>query len=132
MTSTDRRREFGAYLAGLRRRAGRSQPQLAAALCTASGTQSITRNEVSRWERGARVPDTWLPFLAVVYGVPLRELEQAAAYARGDTLATLPTGTLWSPWQPPAGAGSGLPPWRVWRLACTASGSRTTCCRAGT
>ncbi|MFF0061153.1 helix-turn-helix domain-containing protein [Streptomyces sp. NPDC005279] len=90
MTSTDRRREFGAYLAGLRGHSGRSQPQLAAALCAASGTRSITRNEVSRWERGARVPDTWLPFLAAVFGVPLRELEQAAAYARGDTLATLP------------------------------------------
>ncbi|MEW2082861.1 helix-turn-helix transcriptional regulator [Streptomyces sp. NPDC005283] len=90
MTSTDRRREFGAYLAGLRGHSGRSQPRLAAALCAASGTRSITRNEVSRWERGARVPDTWLPFLAAVFGVPLRELEQAAAYARGDTLATLP------------------------------------------
>ncbi|MFI8349285.1 helix-turn-helix domain-containing protein [Streptomyces sp. NPDC085596] len=88
--TTQRRREFGAYLARLRRHSGRSQPQLAAALCVASGTQSITRNEVSRWERGARVPDTWLPFLAAVFGVPLWELEQAAAYARGDTLAALP------------------------------------------
>ncbi|MFF8650435.1 helix-turn-helix domain-containing protein [Streptomyces griseoluteus] len=88
--TNERRREFGAYLARLRRHSGRSQAQLAAALCAASGTHSITRNEVSRWERGARVPDTWLPFLAVVFDVPLRELEQAVAYARGDTLATLP------------------------------------------
>ncbi|MEU6240394.1 helix-turn-helix domain-containing protein [Streptomyces sp. NPDC047024] len=87
---TARRREFGAYLASLRRHSERSQPQLAAALCAASGTRSITRNEVSRWERGARVPEAWLPFLATVFGVPLREVEQAAAYARGDTLATLP------------------------------------------
>ncbi|MGV9791261.1 helix-turn-helix domain-containing protein [Streptomyces sp. NPDC003435] len=93
---TEQRREFSNYLARLRRHSGRSQPQLAAALCVASGTQSVTRNEVSRWERGARVPDKWLPFLAAVFGVPLRELEQAAAYARGDTVATLPevTATL--------------------------------------
>ncbi|MFJ6541083.1 helix-turn-helix domain-containing protein [Streptomyces sp. NPDC091385] len=87
---TARRREFGAYLASLRRHSERSQSQLAAALCAASGTRSITRNEVSRWERGARVPEAWLPFLATVFGVPLRELEQAAAYARGDTQAALP------------------------------------------
>ncbi|WP_329012258.1 helix-turn-helix domain-containing protein [Streptomyces sp. NBC_01601] len=67
--TAERRREFGDYLARLRRHSGRSQPQLAAALCVASGTQSITRNEVSRWERGARVPDTWLPFLATLPGV---------------------------------------------------------------
>ncbi|MEV6511463.1 helix-turn-helix domain-containing protein [Streptomyces sp. NPDC051642] len=90
MTSTERRRQFGAYLASLRRRSNRSQRQLAGALCAASGTQSITRNEVSRWERGDRVPDVWLPALAQVLAVPLTDLEQAAAYARGDSLARLP------------------------------------------
>ncbi|MEU9981037.1 helix-turn-helix transcriptional regulator [Streptomyces sp. NPDC050856] len=90
MTSTDRRREFGAYLASLRRHSRRSQPQLAAALCAVSGAQSITRNEVSRWERGERIPDVWLPTFAQVLGVPLHELEQAAAYARGDAQAALP------------------------------------------
>ncbi|MFE9251335.1 helix-turn-helix domain-containing protein [Streptomyces sp. NPDC007088] len=88
--TTGRRREFGAYLAGLRRHSGRSQRQFAAVLCAVSGAQSITRNEVSRWERGERVPDVWLPAFAQVFGVPLRELEQAAAYARGDVQATLP------------------------------------------
>lgn len=81
--TTERRREFGAYLAGLRRHSGRSQRQFAAVLCAVSGAQSITRNEVSRWERGERIPDVWLPIFAQVLGVPLRELEQAAAYARG-------------------------------------------------
>nr|WP_145490531.1 MULTISPECIES: helix-turn-helix transcriptional regulator [Streptomyces] len=88
--TTERRREFGAYLAGLRRHSGRSQRQFAAVLCAVSGAQSITRNEVSRWERGERVPDVWLPAFAQVLGVPLRELEQAAAYARGDAQAVLP------------------------------------------
>ncbi|WKE68547.1 helix-turn-helix transcriptional regulator [Streptomyces sp. WP-1] len=88
--TTERRREFGAYLAGLRRHSGRSQRQFAAVLCAVSGAQSITRNEVSRWERGERVPDAWLPTFAQVLGVPLRELEQAAAYARGDAQAVLP------------------------------------------
>ncbi|MFF8810863.1 helix-turn-helix domain-containing protein [Streptomyces pactum] len=90
MTSTDRRREFGAHLAALRRRSGRSQRQFAAALCAVSGARSITRNEVSRWERGKRVPDVWLPFLAQVLGVPLRDLDRAAACARGDVRATPP------------------------------------------
>ncbi|MEV6088875.1 helix-turn-helix transcriptional regulator [Streptomyces cellulosae] len=94
--TTERRREFGAYLAGLRRHSGRSQRQFAAVLCAVSGARSITRNEVSRWERGERIPDVWLPTLAQVLGVPLRELEQAAAYAREDAQATLPgvTATL--------------------------------------
>jgi transcriptional regulator with XRE-family HTH domain len=86
----DRRRQFGLYLAGLRRRTGKSQRQLAALLCTLSGTQSITRNEVSRWERGERVPDTWLPFLSAALQTPEAQLQQAIAYARGDRLAQLP------------------------------------------
>ncbi|MBV2355654.1 helix-turn-helix domain-containing protein [Streptomyces sp. J2-1] len=94
--TTERRREFGAYLAGLRRHSGRSQSRFAAALCAVSGAQSLTRNEVSRWERGGRVPDVWLPAFAQLLGVPLPELEQAAAYARGDARITLPgiTATL--------------------------------------
>lgn len=85
-----RRREFGAYLACLRRHSGRSQRQFAAALCAVFGAQSITRHEVSRWERGERVPDAWLSAFAQVLGTPLHELEQAAAYARGDGQAALP------------------------------------------
>lgn len=86
----DRRRQFGLYLAGLRRRTGKSQRQLAALLCALSGTQSVTRNEVSRWERGGRVPETYLPVLSAALSVPLAELQQAVSYARGDRLAHLP------------------------------------------
>ncbi|MEU6605197.1 helix-turn-helix domain-containing protein [Streptomyces shenzhenensis] len=79
-----RRRRFGTYLARLRRDAHKSQRQLAAMLCIVSDTQSLTRNDVSRWERGGRIPDSWLPFIAEVLGVPAVELERAAAYARGE------------------------------------------------
>ncbi|MES4889913.1 helix-turn-helix transcriptional regulator [Streptomyces sp. NPDC096012] len=73
------------HLAGLRRATGKSQRQLAELLCLLSGTQSVTRNEVSRWERGARVPEVWLPRIAQALGIPLREMEQAAIPSgRGD------------------------------------------------
>ncbi|MFH8791270.1 helix-turn-helix domain-containing protein [Streptomyces sp. NPDC017941] len=90
MNDQARRAQFGAHLASLRRGAGLSQRNLALRLCAVAGITTLTRNEVSRWERGERIPDAWLPPLAQVLGVPLHELEQAAAYARGDTHATLP------------------------------------------
>ncbi len=110
----ERRRRFGAYVAQLRRRADKSQRTLALRLSDLSGTQSITRNEVSRWERGERIPDTWLPFLAQALGVPASEMERAAAYARNApggvlpgpsaTLAELlPDGDLMAPLSAPRG-----------------------------
>jgi transcriptional regulator with XRE-family HTH domain len=90
MSESERRRRFGSYLAGLRLRTGTSQRQLAAQLCLLSGTQSVTRNEVSRWERGTRSPEAWLPMLAQALSVPLTELQQAAAYARGEESARPP------------------------------------------
>ncbi|CAL9379446.1 helix-turn-helix domain-containing protein [Streptomyces sp. enrichment culture] len=90
MNDQARRAQFGAHLASLRRGAGLSQRSLALRLCAVAGITTLTRNEVSRWERGGRIPDAWLPPLAQVLGVPLHELEQAAAYARGDTHAALP------------------------------------------
>ncbi|MCX4665596.1 helix-turn-helix domain-containing protein [Streptomyces sp. NBC_01381] len=94
--SDDRRQQFGAYLARLRRDAHKSQRQLAATLCVLSGIQSVTRNEVSRWERGERLPESWLPFIADALKVPTSDLERAAAYARGDTAGPLagPAATL--------------------------------------
>lgn len=82
--SDDRRQQFGAYLARLRRDAHKSQRQLAATLCALSGVQSVTRNEVSRWERGERLPESWLSFIAEALKIPPGDLERAAAYARGD------------------------------------------------
>ncbi|ATL28479.1 helix-turn-helix domain-containing protein [Streptomyces formicae] len=78
------RRTFGAHLAALRKRARFSQSQLAARLCLVSGTATLTRNEISRWERGARLPDAWLAPLATVLAVPREGLKRAAAVARGE------------------------------------------------
>ncbi len=90
MSDSERKCRFGSYLAGLRRRTGKSQRQLAAQLCLLSGTQSVTRNEVSRWERGTRSPEAWLPTLAQALSVPLADLQQAVAYARGEESARPP------------------------------------------
>lgn len=78
------RRDFGVHLTALRKAAGLSQAQLAAQLCLLSGTATLTRNEISRWERGLRVPDAWLTSLAAVLDVPAAELHRAAARARGE------------------------------------------------
>lgn len=86
----EKRKRFGAYLAQLRRDARRSQRQLAEALCRISGIASVTRHEVSRWERGERIPDVWLPALATALGVPLDTLERGAAHARGEDIGTGP------------------------------------------
>ncbi|GAA1884772.1 helix-turn-helix domain-containing protein [Streptantibioticus ferralitis] len=76
------RQRFGQHLARLRRSTGKSQREFAELLCALSGVQTLTRNEVSRWERGERLPETWLPFIAQVAGMPLADLERAAAPAR--------------------------------------------------
>ncbi|MEU8121495.1 helix-turn-helix transcriptional regulator [Spirillospora sp. NPDC049024] len=83
-----KRKRFGAYLARMRRDAGKSQRQLAEALCRISGTASVTRHEISRWERGERVPDVWLPALGTALSVPHDTLERAAAHARGEDIGT--------------------------------------------
>jgi transcriptional regulator with XRE-family HTH domain len=77
--------EFGRYLAALRRESGKSQRRLAELLCDVSGRDTVTRHEVSRWERGERVPTSWLPHLATVLGVPLDRLERVLANSLRDT-----------------------------------------------
>lgn len=45
-------------------------------LCDTAGRSTITREEISRWERGVRVPSRyWLPHLASVLKTPLETLE---------------------------------------------------------
>jgi len=87
--------EFGRYLARLRGKAGKSQRRLAEALCDVSGRGTVTRHEVSRWERGGRVPTSWLPHLATVLRVPLDRLERVlAASTRGTEGAPEPSAQL--------------------------------------
>jgi transcriptional regulator with XRE-family HTH domain len=73
-----------ALLARLRRERGLSQVRFAERLCAASGMHTLSRHEVSRWERGERVPsDRWLPWLATVLDVEPGVLRIAAHRSRG-------------------------------------------------
>jgi transcriptional regulator with XRE-family HTH domain len=74
---------IGALLARVRDELGVTQLRLAERLCAASGLTTVTRHEVSRWEREERIPSGyWLAWLAVVLDQPLPELERAAGAAR--------------------------------------------------
>lgn len=76
---------LGALLARLRLDRGWSQQRLAERLRAASGMPTVTRTEISRWERGRRRPEVyWLQWLAEVLDVPLDEL----LLARAQTEAT--------------------------------------------
>lgn len=74
---------LGPLLAQLRLARGWSQLRLAVELCAASAVPTLSRHEVSRWERQLRVPgEFWLGWLAVVLAVPLDLLADAAARTR--------------------------------------------------
>ncbi|MFG2106847.1 helix-turn-helix domain-containing protein [Micromonospora chersina] len=76
-------RPLGPLLAELRAARGWSQRRVAAELCAAAGVPTLTRHEVSRWERQRRLPgDFWSGWLAVVLGVPGELLVEAAALSR--------------------------------------------------
>ncbi|WP_345513881.1 helix-turn-helix domain-containing protein, partial [Phytohabitans houttuyneae] len=82
---------LGALLAALRLGRGWSQLRVAEQLTAAAGVHTVSRHEVSRWERGERVPgDFWLSWLAVVLDVPGGELALAAEAARRGRRSTLP------------------------------------------
>lgn len=67
----------------LRQGQGLTQCELAERLLVASGNTSITREEVSRWERGKRIPGPyWRSWLCRVLDTPQQELERAAAFGR--------------------------------------------------
>ena len=92
-----------AELRRLRTGRGWSQARLADALCVASVRSTVTRHDVSRWERGKRVPRVWLPYLAQVLDVPREELEHATVAEAEpvpviETLASLlPPGSAVAP-----------------------------------
>ncbi|NYF54296.1 helix-turn-helix domain-containing protein [Micromonospora purpureochromogenes] len=76
-------RLLGPLIAQLRLARGWSQQRLAAELCAASGAATVTRHEISRWERQARVPgDRWLRRLALVLDAPAGLLVEAAGRSR--------------------------------------------------
>ncbi|MGC9667306.1 transcriptional regulator [Planosporangium sp. 12N6] len=74
---------IGALITRVRLASGWSQLRLAELLCATAGAPTLTRNEISRWEREERIPGRrWLRCLSAVLGIPLDALERAAAVAR--------------------------------------------------
>lgn len=93
---------IGALLTRLRLARGFSQLRVAQRLCAAAGMPTVSRHEVSRWEREERLPGSfWLGWLSVVLETPLEELEAAMAVARGAAGGTAgrrpPRHRLWRP-----------------------------------
>src|SRR4051812_17232361 len=74
---------IGALIVRVRADQGITQLRLAERLCASSGVTTVTRNEVSRWEREERIPSAfWRSWLAVALQVPLEQLDRAAGVAR--------------------------------------------------
>ncbi len=60
-----------------------TQRGLAEALNTAAGSDTLTWNDVARWERGKRIPGHyWRHWLSTVLQIPQREMDKAAALAK--------------------------------------------------
>lgn len=67
-----------------------SQGQLADRLCAVSGRPSLTREDVSRWERGKVIPGRyWIDHLATALDVPAEAIREAATLAQVDRRAFL-------------------------------------------
>lgn len=76
---------LGPLIAARRRELGRSQERLAEELCSISGRLTVTKNEISRYEREERIPSAdSLRHLAEALALPLDTLERAAARARAQ------------------------------------------------
>jgi transcriptional regulator with XRE-family HTH domain len=74
---------LGAAIRELRESLGWSQSRLASALCEVANHATVTRENISRWEMGKRVPGKWwLRHLATVLQVPIEILEQAGVDRR--------------------------------------------------
>ncbi|MEU3644520.1 helix-turn-helix transcriptional regulator [Lentzea sp. NPDC034063] len=72
-----------------RREQGLTQRELADLLCEISQNDSVTREEVSRWERGKRIPGPyWRAFLSAALHVPHAAVDKAATIARETRRAT--------------------------------------------
>jgi transcriptional regulator with XRE-family HTH domain len=75
---------IGDLIRDLRLALGWSQARLAEELCRVSRNATVTREDVSRWERGRRRPGRfWLRHLATALDVPLQVLERASVGRRG-------------------------------------------------
>jgi len=99
--------DVGDVIASRRADLGLTQTELAAALNATSGRDTVTRNEVSRWERGDVAPRYWLPHLATVLDVSLQDLRIAARGSKvsrrgaGDALNAIRVAHEWLVTEPP-------------------------------
>jgi transcriptional regulator with XRE-family HTH domain len=85
---------LGALIRKLRESLGWSQSRLAAELCKVANHATVTRENISRWETGKRLPGAWwLRHLATVLQVPLEVLEQAGVDRR-HFLTTVASGSI--------------------------------------
>ncbi|MFY9808173.1 MAG: helix-turn-helix transcriptional regulator [Pseudonocardiaceae bacterium] len=88
---------LGGVIRELRESLGWSQSRLATALCKIANHETVTRENISRWETGKRVPGPWwLRHLATVLQIPIEILEQVGVDRRhfitdvvGATIAPL-------------------------------------------
>ena len=78
----DKPETIGTLMARIRGEQGISQLRLAERLCVSAGLDTVTRHEISRWEREERIPSRfWLNWLSVTLDVPRDQLEKAVAAA---------------------------------------------------
>jgi transcriptional regulator with XRE-family HTH domain len=88
---------LGPLLTRVRLTHGWSQLRVAELLCGASGMTTVTRHELSRWEREERVPSAlWLRWLAFVLEIPVEVLAGAAALTRRQRPVAGTTGPAWA------------------------------------
>ncbi|MDT0302879.1 helix-turn-helix domain-containing protein [Streptomonospora wellingtoniae] len=88
--------DLGALIADLRTSLGWSQSRLASELGQTAGHDTVTREQVSRWEHGRRTPAAfWLRHLATVLQVPIELLEKARVDRR--SFLTTAAGTAIAP-----------------------------------
>ena len=71
-------------------RHGLTQVALARQLAAVSGNAAVTRDQITRWERGGRVPSPyWRHWLSIALEVPPGELDRAARCARAVRLLAM-------------------------------------------
>jgi len=74
---------IGRLIRSVRRERGLTQKELADALVSVSGNDGLSRDEVSRWERGKRVPGSyWQGWLGAVLEVAPDRLRASARLAK--------------------------------------------------
>ncbi|NUR99570.1 MAG: helix-turn-helix transcriptional regulator [Kribbellaceae bacterium] len=75
----------GEMLRRARHSLGYSQYVIADELARVSGNDSLTREEVARWERGKRLPGPyWRRWICLVLRLPVSDLEMAIRSQRSD------------------------------------------------